>query len=144
MTAALTLTDDERDRLRRVADVLMPPSAGLPAAGAVDTTGRWLDRVLAADPSMLEPLRLLAAMIGADPWRDAETFARRDPEVFERAADALVAAYSLHPAVRKPLGYPGQGGDGPVGDDDAAFYLPDALLDPVRARGPRYLPTPDA
>lgn len=133
------LTAPERSRLAQVADALFPPSGAMPGASAVDTTGRWLDRVLAADPTLLQPLRALAARPEQQGWVAATAMFAEDPATFEMAADALVAAYYMHPGVRKRIGYPGQRGTGPILPDEYDYYLPDDLLAPVRARASSYV-----
>jgi hypothetical protein len=130
---------DTRARLAVLADLLVPAGEGMPGAADVDTTGKWLDRVTAADPSLVAPLVDLAR---CSSWEDLEALHARHPGTFERAAFALVSAYYLHPGVRRRMGYPGQG-PSPILADEPEWYLRDGLLDPVRDRGPVYVPTPD-
>ena len=134
-----TLTAAERTRLARIADALIPAGDAMPGASATDTTGRKLDRVLAAGPAMLGPLRALAARPEDDPWDAAGAMIAADADAFEVAADALIAAYFMHPGVRKRIGYPGQRGTGPILADEYEYYLPDELLAPVRARAPFFV-----
>jgi hypothetical protein len=129
-----------RERLVVVADLLVPAADGMPSASEVDVVGRWLDRVLDADPSLVEPVTALA---GCATWEEIEAQAAADPATFELGAFAIVAAYYLHPGVRKRMGYPGQG-PSPILDGEADWYLRDDILAPVRARGPVFVPTPDA
>lgn len=129
------LSAAERAALAAITDQLIPAAAPMPAASEVGTTGKWLDRVLDADPARVVMLRALLAA-GPD-----ELFAT-DPEAFEAAADALIAAYYMHPRVRRLIGYPGQKAT-PVAPDEADFYLPVDLLDRVRARGSIHVSTPD-
>jgi hypothetical protein len=131
--------DDTRARLTVIADLLVPAGDGMPGAADIDVTGKWLDRVTAADPSLVAPLVALGACAS---WEDLEALHERDPETFERAAFALVSAYYLHPGVRRRMGYPGQG-PSPILSDETEWYLRDGLLDAVRDRGPVYVPTPD-
>jgi hypothetical protein len=131
------LADPIRARLAVIAEALIP------GAGETDTTGRWLDRVLAADPDRLPALEALAARPEPDGWAAAAALYRADAVTFEYAVDGLVAAYHMHPGVRRRLGYPGQKAT-PSLEGEAEHYLPDGALDHVRARGPIYVPTPDA
>ena len=130
------LTDAQRADLESIADLLIPAAVGMPAASEIATTGKWLDRVLAADPGRLEPLRELGRR-GPDDLFDT------DPATFELAADAIIAAYFMHPRVRRLIGYPGQKPT-LVAPDEAEHYLPLDALERVRARGPIYVPTPPA
>ena len=139
-----TLTDSERGRLAAIAAVLFPPSDAMPGAADTRATGKWLDRVLAADPLRAASLRLLAGRTEVDPWQAAEGLFRDDPDAFEDASDTLVMAYYMHPGVRRRIGYPGQKGQGPIAPDEAEHYLSDELIAPMRARAPLYVPTPDA
>ncbi len=138
------LTDAERMRLAAIAVALFPASATMPSAADTGATGKWLDRVLAADPLRTTALRALAGRSETDPWAAAEGLFRDDPATFEDASDSLVMAYYMHPGVRKRIGYPGQKGQGPIAPDEAEHYLPDELIAPMRSRAPLYVPTPDA
>jgi hypothetical protein len=129
-----------RERLVAVADLLVPASDGMPSASDVDVVGRWLDRILEADPSLREPV---AALAGCATWEALEARAAAEPAAFELGAFAIVAAYYLHPGVRKRMGYTGQG-PSPILEGEAEWYLRDDILAPVRARGPVFVPTPDA
>jgi hypothetical protein len=137
------LTDQERARVAEIAAVLFPASAEMPGAADTGAAGKWLDRVLAADPLRIGALRTLAARSEDDPWAAAEGLFRDDPDSFEDASDTLVTAYYMHPGVRKRIGYPGQKGQGPIAVDEAEHYLTDELIAPMRARAPLYVPTPD-
>ncbi len=132
--------DAARARLAVIADLLVPAGDGMPGATEVGATGKWLDRITAADPSLVAPLVALATCAT---WEELEALHVRDADTFELAAFALVSAYYLHPGVRRRMGYPGQG-PSPILPDETEWYLRDGLIDPVRARGPVYVPTPDA
>jgi hypothetical protein len=124
-----------RRRLAIVADLLAPAGEGMPAASEVETAGRWLDRIIAADPSLLGPLARLAE---CDDWDAIEALAASDPTTFETASFGLLSAYYLHPRVRRLLGYPGQG-PSPILEGEDEHYLPEELIAPVIARGPVYV-----
>ena len=132
----MALADPLRTRLATIAEVLIP------GAAEIDATGRWLDRILVADPNRLVALEALAARPEADPWAAAAGLFADDPATFEYAADGLIAAYHMHPGVRRRLGYPGQKAT-PILEGEAEHYLPADALDLVRSRGPIFVPTPD-
>ncbi len=65
----------------------------------------------------------------------------QDPTSFQALSSVAAGAYLLIPAVREAIGYPGQGRNVPF-IDEAANEIGDGILDPVLARGPFYVPTP--
>jgi len=75
--SALVLTRDERRRLARLADLLIPAGDGMPAASQVDVHDGGADRVAALLAHVVEPVRraLRADMTLEDLRRD-------DPEAF--------------------------------------------------------------
>ena len=133
------LDEPTRALLQTVADLLAPAGDGMPSASEVDACGKWLDRILEADPALLEPLRELASCTD---WAAITAFHARSPALFESATFALLSAYYLHPRVRRLLGYPGQG-PSPILEGESDHYLRDGLIDAVVARGPFYVGTPD-
>ena len=132
------IDDATRAGIARAADLIAPAADDLPSASAIDTCGKWLDRILVADPSLVGPVTTLA---GCSDWAGIEELRAADPETFEAGAWAVLAAYYLHPRVRRRMGYPGQG-PSPILDGEAEEYLPLDLLERVRARGPIYVETP--
>jgi hypothetical protein len=126
--------------LAEVVDLLVPASDGMPAASEVAATGKWLDRVLIADPTLRGPVERLAH---CRTWGDLERLEATEPGTFALATFAVVSAYYLHPRVRKLMGYPGQG-PSPILAGESEHYLDDALLAPVIDRGQAYVATPDA
>lgn len=142
MTGA-ALDDARRATLAALADVLLPGGAGMPAASEADVHGRWVDRVLTARPDLAEPLlRVLDGAAGAEPEREARRLHAEDGDGFGVLATVVTGAYYLSPKIRRLIGYPGQKRTPPL-PDEADYYLDDgALLEPVRAMGPIYRPTP--
>jgi hypothetical protein len=132
------IDEPTRARLVAVADLIAPAGDDLPAASAIDTCGKWLDRILVADPSFATPVARLADCTS---WQDLEALHRDDPATFETATFAVLAAYYLHPRVRRRMGYPGQG-PSPILEGEPEEYLPLDLLQRVRDRGPIYVATP--
>ena len=55
--SAAPLTGDERRRLARLADALIPCRDGMPAASQVQVHGSGADRVTALRPDLLAPAR---------------------------------------------------------------------------------------
>jgi len=129
--------------LAALADVLLPPADGVPAASEVDVHGKWIDRALRARPD-LEP-ELLRVLDGGGEGESPEAWLARLRSEDAAASETLVllvtGAYYMHPKVRKLIGYPGQKPT-PEYPDEAEYYLRDGLLDPVVARGSIYRPTP--
>lgn len=136
------LDQGARDRLRALADALIPGGEGLPAASEIDTTGKWIDRALTARPDLVQCVVELAAAPG-EPDAILDRLRKDDPEAFDRVTEAISGAYLLSPRVRRLLGYPGAAPKPkPPLRDEAELYLEDGILDGVTARGPIYRPTP--
>ena len=144
--------EGRRRVLARVADVLIAPAAGMPAASAVGVAGELLDRCLAAAPGLAEPLAELLDELAApshdaeafDPEAgDAEAFVRRlaaeRPDDFAVLSTAVVGAYYLSGVVRHLIGYPGQ-----VPNPASVAAEPDYLemLERVYERHPGYREAP--
>ena len=131
------LTDAERSALVAVADVLIAPSAGLPAPSAAPDYGRWLDRAMAARRDVLEDVVQAALELGSAPDLDAavRALADSDPARFQQLSTVVAGAYLLLPAVRREIGYAGQERKHPR-FDEAAEEIMDGILDPVIERGP--------
>ncbi len=104
------LTDPRRELLLQVADVLIPPSATMPALRVVDPTGEWLDRACRARADVFA--EVVEAVDGladrhdlASALRELHTDAR---PAFDVVASVVAGAYYMVPEVRMLLGYPGQ------------------------------------
>jgi len=127
---AVTVDDDVRFRLARVAQVLIPASDTMPSADEVGVADALLDRVLAAVPSLAAALTTtLDADIAEEdvgPWLDA--LSRSDLAAYRSLGLAVAGAYYLDPEVRRRLGYEGQV---PQPVRPAAFpeYVDEGLLD---------------
>ena len=119
------MTGDERRRLARLADELIPASDGMPAASEVDVHGRGADRVLALRPDLLAGVRRALAA-------DTDDLRGADREAFRALTTLVAAAYLTDPHVQRLLGYPGQRGQ-PAGYADAAELR--ELVRPVTERG---------
>lgn len=95
---------EQRERFRRLADLILPGGQGLPPACEVDVAGRLLNRTLTARPELVAPLAELLDRADVSPSA-IEGLLPTDHDLL-----LLVTAgsYLLAPAVRAALGYPGQ------------------------------------
>lgn len=141
-TMPTPLDGEQRATLAALADVLVPATLGMPSASDVDVPGKWADRVLAVRPDLGPAvLRVLHAAKGADPREVLRRLSEEDPDGLAALGTLVTGAYYLHPRVRGLLGYPGQP-SAPVQEGESDHYLRNGILDPVRARGSIYRPTP--
>jgi hypothetical protein len=135
--------DGLRDRLRRLADALIPAAHGMPAAGEVGVADRQLDKVLAVRPDLGEPLA--RAVADADPADYEASLARlreRDREAHDALLLVVVGGYYIDADVRRRLGYDGQQ-PVEVRPEIIPNYVEEGLIDPLLARGPVYRPVDD-
>jgi choline dehydrogenase-like flavoprotein len=103
-------------RLAALADALIPAGGGMPSASEADTTGKWIDRALAARPDLAPSFERALEADGVDQLQ------RDDPETFAALAELVSGAYYMNVKVRKRIGYPGQKSNPPF-PDEADFYL---------------------
>ena len=132
------LTGDERRRLARLADALIPRCDGMPAASDVDVHGSGADRVAALRPDLLEPCR---RALRGDLLLDA--LRRDDPEAYRALTMVVAAAYLTEPRVQRLLGYPGRAAES-AGYPDADARELRELVRPVSERGSIWHTTPPA
>lgn len=132
-----------RERLARVADVLIPQADGMPAASAIDIGGRQLDIVVASRPDLAGDLRraLEAARDVEEAIGWLEALRTEDPSGHDALVTVVVAGYYMHPDVKRLLGYPGQAAQ-QVSVAGFPDYQDEGLLERVYERGPIYRPTP--
>lgn len=131
-----------REGLAVVAEVLLPGTEKLPSGRSVGCHLALLDRVLRVDGSLLSVLRRVAnpaAEQGSCTLQDIVAWAQGDVEEVVRA---LNLAYFMSTDVMDALGYWGQTRR-PVSEATDEEKWDEALLSPVRARGPVYVPTPE-
>jgi hypothetical protein len=130
------LPDELRQRLAVLADILLPGSETMPAAGAVDLAGVGIRQVLTSRPDLRAPLE---AVLAACSDQDAADFVARlrshDPAGWATLTTCVTAGYYMRPPVRQALGYAGQEGR-VVTADEFVSWVTDGLLDPVISRGP--------
>ena len=139
-TRATQLTREMRDRLRAIADALIPAAHGMPAAGDVGVSEGQLDRVLKARPDLVEPF---VRALGKPEEGDADALLTHlegdDPAAHEALLMAVVGGYYIHPQVRDRLGYDGQTA-AVVSPEITPNYVEEGLIEPVLQRGPIYRP----
>jgi hypothetical protein len=136
------LDEASRAGLARVLDLILPGAERLPAGTAVHAQGDLLDRVLAADPTLVPVVSTVgrrAAEAGAFTLSDLEEWA--DGQV-ERLVFALNAAYYMSSDVRAAVGYPGQRRM-PVSEATPDQIVSDELIAPVLKRGSIYVEAPE-
>ena len=136
------ISQQQRETLSHIADVLIPAVDDRPAASEADVAGKWLDRVLNVRPDVaLDLSRVLDDANGQDPAAEVERLYNEDPKSFATLSLVVTGGYYMNPMVRKLIGYPGQVKNPPYADE-AGYYLEGGLLDPVTERGAIYRPTP--
>jgi hypothetical protein len=124
------------------ADLLLPGSGALPSWRAVEGHRDLIERVLDADPTLIEPVTRVARHACAEGrcrLEDLEEWAGSD---VERVVFALNAAYYMAKSVRQIIGYPGQSRR-PTASAGPDEVWTEELIAPVRARGPIYVATPE-
>ena len=132
-----------RERLRMLADALIPAAHGMPAASEVGVADGQLDKVLRARPDLLEPM--VQALAHADPQDVEGSLARiqaSDPLGHDALLMAIVGGYYTHPEVRRRLAYDGQQ-PVEVRPEIIPNYVEEGLIDPVLERGPIYRAIPE-
>ena len=123
--SAAPFTADERRRLARLADALIPASDGMPAASHVEVHRSGADRVMALRADLVAPLRrALRPDVALDALR------RDDAEAFRALTTLVAAAYLTEPDVQRLLGYPGRPLE-PAGYPDARASELHDLVRPV-------------
>ena len=129
-------------RFMALADYLIPAHQAMPAFSTVCAEA-VIDLCLRFRPDAREAFWRGLTAVPAEATAEAalEHLAAQDPEAFSAVGLVAVSAYYMAPEVRRLIGYPGQEN---VAYDSRATpsYLLDGTLAPVRARGPRYVPTP--
>jgi hypothetical protein len=135
MGAAITLDDEMRAHLARLADILIPPAPDQLSASEAGVHERWLDRVLGTRPDLREVLmRALAIARDMHAPVAIRLLGEQHSEEFEALGLVVSAAYFMNPRVRKRISYRGQR-PRPILPDEAEYYLRGELLRPVIDRG---------
>ncbi len=137
----MMFSDQDRQLLAALADVLIPAADGMPSASQADVAGRGLDQVLTARPDLDAGLSdVLNQASGLDPAQFIADLQANDAAAFGVLAEIVPGAYFMNQEVRQAIGYAGQG---PRTIDPRPDYMDDDLLASVIRRGPIYRPTPD-
>ncbi len=126
----------ERQRLGRIADVMLPATSAMPSATDVGVPGALVDSVLAARPDLLETLKRAIADLGDSfSLTRLDDYLGEDPHGYAALTTCVAGAYYLSAEVRDRIGYPGQLA---LTYDPYAYvqWVSDGLLDPVIGRGP--------
>lgn len=137
----MSLPTNLRDRLRELADELIPAADGMPSASDVGVADGQLDRVLAARPDLASPL---AAALAGQSEATTEWLTRlsvEDSAGYEAVLLAIVGGYYTDPEVRGRLGYRGQEPE-LVQPEIIPDYVTEGLLDAVLERGAIYRAAP--
>lgn len=133
-----------RETFRAIADVLIPPAEGMPAASDVGAHEATFDRIIALRPDLTERLlRGLRAAAGQPADDAARKLNAEDPDALSAIGLAASAAYYMQPRVRELIGYPGQESR-PGNPDEVPEYVENGMLQQVIDRGPIFRPTPKA
>jgi hypothetical protein len=129
------LTDEDRQRFARLADVLIPAEEGMPSASQADVPQRWLDEALRHRPDLDAGLhRALDVAADLPPDEAVALLNTQHIPDFEALGTLAAGAYFLNPEVRTLIGYPGQVATPPR--DDTETYID--LLERVVERGQVY------
>jgi hypothetical protein len=141
MSAAVEISPERRAVLAGLAETMLPGGSGQPSASEIDLAGRQLDAVLAARPDLHEPLAALLDRLAGVPVAEAIEQVRAVEDDRDLLGLVVIGGYTMAPAVRESLGYPGQEAK-IVNPFDINEVVEDGLLDPVIERGPIYREIP--
>jgi hypothetical protein len=131
----LSITDAEVAKLTRLADVLIPGTAVMPAVADIPSFADLLRAAVKACGYSREEVRAALDAIPAEvDWEGARDSAARSPRCFEVASLLASAAYYMAPMVLDRLNYPIERRH-PAADDEFAEEYGTGILDPVTARG---------
>ena len=121
------VTAEERERLTRIADVLLPGGAGLPSASEAGVAGALLDDVIAVRPDVLPELRRVLDSLGTGLY-SIEGLQNTGGAPFRTLAMVVAGAYYLSPQVRELLGWYSEKGAA-LGAPGFPSYVEEGLLD---------------
>ena len=134
--------DALRDRLERIADVLVPAYGDMPAASSVGITGDLLNKALRARPDLVADCRRAVTACADPPSPEAlEQLGEADPDGFSALMVLVLGGYYMSAEVRKLLHYAGQEAL-TIDIGELPAYIEEGLLDEVIDRGPIYRTTP--
>lgn len=138
------LPAEARAWVAEIADALIPEGEGMPSASKAGVSGRLLDNVLKARPSLARAVISGWTITEGLPPEEALSILREsDPAVYRDLLTTVTGAYYANPDVRQRLNYGGQV-PGPIRVDILPEFVSEGLLDRVIARGPIFRePPPD-
>lgn len=135
MKDAVHLSRDEIDRLRALADALLPGSEKSPAATDLEDFEQLVSQAANALRGEIAGIRSAIEALPSSITRDSVArFSESSPKAFELVSLVLVGAYFMAASVKSVLGLP----TGPryaPSRMQIADELEDGLLDPVMERG---------
>jgi hypothetical protein len=130
-----TLSASELARIKEIADLLMPATADLPAAGNTKSFDGLINLAVKASAIPLDQIQeALAALPQRLDWKAIQDFASAKPMHFETLSVITSGAYVMSPEVLQHLGFPADRRN-PAGQMDAADEYETGILDPVVNRG---------
>lgn len=143
MTIADHSTDIDVERLKQLADIMLPAAHGMPSASEVGAVSSHLREVLGWRDDLCQPL--VEALTALDPAtftvERLSAFLSENENAYTALTKVVAACYYLSPVVRDRIGYPGQ-----VAKtyDPFAYteWVAEGLLDPVVERGPIWREVP--
>lgn len=142
--SSLTLTPADIALLTRLADVLIPGTADMPAVGDIAEYPDLLRRAVAACGYAEADLRAAIDAIPAEvDWEGAKALSAARPERFQILGVIVSAAYYMARPVLDRLKFPADRRH-PAADDEFANEYMTGILDPVTERGPVYRDTRQA
>ncbi|MEU4896265.1 hypothetical protein AB0B12_08790 [Streptomyces sp. NPDC044780] len=134
-TTAADIPEECRDWLRHVADVLIPASATMPAAGDAGLGDGQLNVVLRARPDLIRDLvRAWSSTNELAPTEALDELQQIDLPAYHAVLLIVAGSYYTSPTVRSLLGYAGQ----QPRTVRIAEDIDEDLLMRVVERGPRY------
>ncbi|MEU9858537.1 hypothetical protein [Streptomyces sp. NPDC047974] len=138
----IAIPDDRtRSGAARLADLWFPGSARSPRMTALPGYEALLRRALQADPELSEAFLRAADLAAEGDELTADVVTGWPVELVEAAFYFLSSTYYMAPEARQAVGYPGQART-PSAEATPDQLVDDALLAPVLALGPTYIPTP--
>jgi hypothetical protein len=136
------IDDQMRRKLARLADALIPAADEYLSASEAGVAGPLLDEILAMRPDIRSDVAHALKNVGdKDPHRALDGLHKASPRLFELLTATVVAAYFMHPDVRRRLDHM----EGRSASEPSQNEFDDKdrdLLEPVRRRGYIYRRVP--
>lgn len=126
----LNFSAAERERLARLADVLIPAKDEMPSASEAGIAGALLDRILRIRPDLADPLRRVVGKACDEPAARLAELLQQTPADHAALLMIVAGGYYYEPRVRQRIGYPGQEAR-PFNPNEFESYVTEGLLDHV-------------